>query len=148
MRARLTAALVAAVTAVSLHTQAATTVTVTAVNVRGEAIVWSTPRNTFYLKAGAASPLLKVKLTCLKIEGFKSSVGLGPVVVPLIGTQVNASVKAGGVTYYVLFQSFAQNGNKARQTVTVMGVSKKAVPTNACASNPNMTSAAGLAIYG
>jgi hypothetical protein len=89
-----------------------------------------------------------VKLTSLTNERFKSGVGLGPIVVPLIGAQVNASVKAGGVTYYVLFQSFAQNGNKTRQVVTALGVSKKAVPTNACASNPNMTNAAGLAIYG
>jgi hypothetical protein len=147
MRVRVLGVLLVAVSTVSLHAHAATPINVTAVNVAGQAVVWSKPGNTFVLKAKATSLPVKVTVTCLQIERFESSAGL-PLHVPLSATQVNAAVKAGGVTYYVLFQSFAQRGNMNRQAVTALGVSTNVVPTNPCGANPNLRSAAGIAIYG
>ncbi len=142
MRARVLALLLVAVSVVPLHARAATPISVTAVNAAGQAVVWS--KNTFVIKAKATSLPVKVQLTCLQVEQFDSS--LVPAI-PLSATQVNASVKAGGETYYVMFQSFANRGNKAVQAVTALGINKNAAPSNPCGSNPNLTYTAGIAIY-
>ncbi len=142
MRVRVLALLLVAVSAVPLHARAAAPVSVTAVNVAGQAVVWA--KNTLVIKATGTSLLVKAQLTCLKVEQFDS--GLTPRI-PLSATQVNASVKAGGKTYYVMFQSFANRGNKGVQAVTGLGISQNAAPANPCGSNPNLRYAAGIAIY-
>jgi hypothetical protein len=148
MRARIMAVLFVAVSTVSLHSYAETSITLVAVNSSGQAVAVSTARNTFVIKATATSLPVKGKLTCLQIDRGKGGVGVPPAVVPLSAADVRISIKAGGVTYYVFFQSSAQRGNNHRQVVNGFGITKTLSANSPCGVFPGLKDSVGIVIYG
>jgi hypothetical protein len=148
MRARALSLLMVAVSAAPLHAHAATPVNAVAANIRGQVIRLSTAQQTLTLNETATSIPVTAKLTCVSVERFKSGIFVPPSrVIPLTVTFVRVRAKAGGVTYYMFFQSFARPDNKTRQAITAMGINKRGARAP-CGANSNLTNAAGIALYG